>query len=61
MPKDAETRFRWPDFVRYDGRDIGCCGKFPTYAMYMLPAAYMNRVIYLQKPQVVKFLREQSQ
>ena len=56
--KQARKRvFRWPDYIICDGREIQCTGKFPSYAQYLLPNAYMNRTIYLGRDQWLAHLK----
>lgn len=47
-------RFSWPNFVLYEGREIRCCEKNPTFARYMLPAGFMNRYIILSKDELTR-------
>ena len=54
------VKFSWPDYVIYEGREVYCCGKYPAYAEYMLPGAYMNKIIYLNKEQWLKHLEKNS-
>ena len=54
------VKFSWPDFIIYEGREVYCCGKYPTYAEYMLPGAYMNKIIYLNKQQWLHHLEKNS-
>ena len=41
--------FMWPDSILYDGRQIWCSRKDANFAEFMLPAAYMNRKIYISR------------
>ena len=55
------VNFSWPDYVIHEGRKVYCCGKFPAYAEYMLPAAYMNKIIILSRDQWLRHLDKTSQ
>ena len=49
-------RFKWPNYVIYEGREIKCCNKFPNHAVYMLPPAFMNKKLILSKEQWLRHL-----
>ena len=53
-----EFKFSWPEFIIYEGREVYCCGKYPSYAEYMLPGAYMNKIIYLSRQQWLTHLEK---
>lgn len=42
-------KFKWPDYVIYEGREVRCATKYPHFAQYMLPGAYMNKKLTLTK------------
>ena len=48
--------FKWPDYIIYDGRKVGCATKNPHFAQYMLPGAYMNKKLTLTRDQWFKHL-----
>ena len=52
------VRFRWPNFILHEGREVMCCEKNPSFARYMLPGAYMNRCIILSRDQWLNHLRK---
>lgn len=43
------TRFNWPTFVHYEGHQVICYEKNPNFAKYLLPGAFMNRSIILDR------------
>tara|TARA_Y100000590_G_scaffold283270_1_gene318679 strand:+ start:284 stop:499 length:216 start_codon:yes stop_codon:yes gene_type:complete len=50
------VKFKWPDYVLFEGREIKCSNKFPHYAEYMLPRAYMDKKIVVNKSQWFRHL-----
>ena len=58
-PIKQVRRFKWPNYVIYEGREINCCNKFPNYAVYMLPPAFMNKKLILTRDQWLRHLDKQ--
>jgi hypothetical protein len=48
----------FPDYILYEGRKVYACEKNKTFAIYMLPAAYMNKNIYLSRDQWERHLKK---
>ena len=54
------VKFSWPEYIIYEGREVYCCEKFPNYANYMLPGAYMNKLITISKEQWLRHVEKNS-
>jgi hypothetical protein len=52
--------FNWPDTIIYDGRQVKCNRKMPNFAEFMLPAAYMNRTIYISRDEWVRYQKKNN-
>ena len=58
--KKNVVKFSWPEYIIYEGREVYCCEKFPNYANYMLPGAYMNKLITISKEQWLRHVEKNS-
>ena len=53
------TRFRWPDTVLWEEREVKVSSKNPNFAMCMLGASQMNRKVYMPKDVYLRWLARQ--
>ena len=50
-----KPRYKWPDYILWEGREIYRCGAERNFAKYMLPASQMNRIIYVTQDDLHKY------
>lgn len=48
----------WPEYIIYEGRRVYRNGAEPNFARYTLPAAYMNRSIFVSRDQIINHNRK---
>ena len=58
--KPKKEVFFWPETVLYNGEEVYVFKKEVNFASYMMGKNSMNRMIYVTRPQVKKWLKDQG-
>ena len=49
-------RFKWPNSILFEGREVFCSVKNPNFAEYILHGSFMNKKLILTKEQWLRHL-----